>query len=545
MAAHRDKGFNPMSPRSEAPQVDSFQSTPETRLPMFSPEDGPSKASGRSGRVPAHLVATPARRLPITAYPLDPVAAQFENDPFVVSPARGTGLSPTASAFKPLVNSRVPQGYNFSGQNSIISPQLSDDMMVSRVLEVSASTPVSVSDVGNYLAAMFQKGTKLHGGRQLEAAGGRVRVYFEDLRDAGWAFSGLRQAKNGWIVCYINTDQSKNASDKLNDLGQICVYAAPPRGTIADPTQVVEATQKGLNSQGQLFALSKLVNYPDGSFRGVAQFCKAADAAQAVQALNHRMVDGIFLEIAAPPRDRLPAANQEDLTAAMHGLSMTQAPNTSHQHLGSGTRVPSGVYQPAFSMQSMQSMQAMQAMQSMQSMQAMHPTMLPSSNMPYVVDGLPQGPQFAHMNQMTPYPMVGPLYQTPPSPALTANTGFSPSRFHGYGVGNGFGRFDMRRQQVPRPLNAPSNRPINSNTVQLKELIAGRDCRTTVMLRNIPNKVDQPMLKRIIDQSSFGRYDFMYLRIDFANECNVGYAFINFAKAEYIIPFMHERASSR
>ena len=39
------------------------------------------------------------------------------------------------------------------------------------------------------------------------------------------------------------------------------------------------------------------------------------------------------------------------------------------------------------------------------------------------------------------------------------------------------------------------------------------------MLRNIPNKVNQQELKEILDMSSFGRYDFMYLRIDFSNDC--------------------------
>lgn len=39
------------------------------------------------------------------------------------------------------------------------------------------------------------------------------------------------------------------------------------------------------------------------------------------------------------------------------------------------------------------------------------------------------------------------------------------------------------------------------------------------MLRNIPNKIDLKMLKGIVDGTSFGLYDFMYLRIDFANNC--------------------------
>ncbi|KAI1617806.1 RNA recognition motif 2-domain-containing protein [Exophiala viscosa] len=85
----------------------------------------------------------------------------------------------------------------------------------------------------------------------------------------------------------------------------------------------------------------------------------------------------------------------------------------------------------------------------------------------------------------------------------------------------------------------------NHNAVDIARIQSGADVRTTIMLRNIPNRVDQPMLKELLDRTSAGRYDFMYLRIDFANNCNVGYAFINFVDAPSIIPFVLARAGKR
>eukprot|EP00931_Biecheleriopsis_adriatica_P021945 TRINITY_DN14216_c0_g1_i1.p1 TRINITY_DN14216_c0_g1~~TRINITY_DN14216_c0_g1_i1.p1 ORF type:complete len:562 (+),score=145.78 TRINITY_DN14216_c0_g1_i1:85-1770(+) len=51
---------------------------------------------------------------------------------------------------------------------------------------------------------------------------------------------------------------------------------------------------------------------------------------------------------------------------------------------------------------------------------------------------------------------------------------------------------------------------------------------TTVMLRNIPNKYTREMLVKQLNQDFKGRFDFVYLPIDFKNKCNVGYGFLNF-----------------
>lgn len=64
-----------------------------------------------------------------------------------------------------------------------------------------------------------------------------------------------------------------------------------------------------------------------------------------------------------------------------------------------------------------------------------------------------------------------------------------------------------------------------------------RDTRTTVMIKNIPNRVTSKELKEILDRYVFGKYNFFYIRFDFDNHCNVGYAFINFALLVHVLDF--------
>lgn len=70
------------------------------------------------------------------------------------------------------------------------------------------------------------------------------------------------------------------------------------------------------------------------------------------------------------------------------------------------------------------------------------------------------------------------------------------------------------------------------------------DSRTTCMIKNIPNKYTSKMLLDFINETHFGEYDFFYLRIDFKNRCNVGYAFINFLNRDALLRF-HKRINGK
>jgi len=59
-----------------------------------------------------------------------------------------------------------------------------------------------------------------------------------------------------------------------------------------------------------------------------------------------------------------------------------------------------------------------------------------------------------------------------------------------------------------------------------------KESRTTLMLRNLPLDYTRDMLLHLLDKEGFaGKYDFLYLPVDFLTSAGLGYAFLNMVSA--------------
>jgi len=72
------------------------------------------------------------------------------------------------------------------------------------------------------------------------------------------------------------------------------------------------------------------------------------------------------------------------------------------------------------------------------------------------------------------------------------------------------------------------------NRINLEKIIRGLDARTTLMIRHIPNKYNIKTFLEDIDIKFKNKYDLVYLPLDYNNNCNLGFAFINFVEAKHI-----------
>lgn len=88
-----------------------------------------------------------------------------------------------------------------------------------------------------------------------------------------------------------------------------------------------------------------------------------------------------------------------------------------------------------------------------------------------------------------------------------------------------------------KTINQKSDLDINKNIINLLEVFLCKDRRTTLMIKNIPNKYTISSFLEEINVNFKFTYDIFYLPIDYVNKCNLGFAFINFVEPFHIILF--------
>ncbi|KJZ75986.1 hypothetical protein HIM_04442 [Hirsutella minnesotensis 3608] len=501
------------SPTSSNDGAESLKGTPDTRLTAFSPDDSSTKSSKAFQGVAPATASTPRAVMAACAFK---TMETLDKDPFV-TPAYplATQLSPTASTFNPFSGNTAVSSASDRGP---LSAAFSHDIGLSRHLEISSSGPVSTSDVATWLTEFEEREQPLQGTRSLNEVGNSVVVRFSDIRDACSVFAKISIVGKDWKACYTDPWQVNEESCRLgisdeNCSGKVMILATLLQETALDIRRSTAIVQSLLQSGGCLFAFVRQSTLPNGSFRAIAEFCDVSVVASFVHYLHNIVTpEGIHVAVTLHKPE---SASVSELSGALEGLGLGQNPIDQ---------------QPALTTSANPRLLAAAEMR-LQSPFAVYPLVFqpPSAHgMSYMLESFHSAGAHGSYPSLAPvspsYPLVGGVYHSPPSPALTTQKSFSPSR-PSYGVG----RSEARRQNAMR-VNRSSYHGIAShhNHVDIHRIRDGIDVRTTIMLRNIPNKVDQAMLKRIIDESSWGKYDFMYLRIDFANDCNVGYAFINF-----------------
>lgn len=115
----------------------------------------------------------------------------------------------------------------------------------------------------------------------------------------------------------------------------------------------------------------------------------------------------------------------------------------------------------------------------------------------------------------------------------------------------------------PSLTHSSSRAPPEGNQLDITKIELGVDTRTTVMVKNIPNKMTDKELITYINKVCPRRIDFLYLRMDFQNGmvfavltvsadtdtvsagCNVGYAFVNFISVQDLLRFAKARLNEK
>ncbi|KAI0115002.1 RNA recognition motif 2-domain-containing protein [Daldinia grandis] len=581
----REGHFNPASPHSSSGAADSFKGTPDTRLTTFSPEDG----SARSTRAPGSLNTNIREAGPIkygmnAPQSLDRPSILYrgslhlDKDPFV-GPADTSfkarqKLSPTASVFSPLPSALRARGsasepkrvdtfsenlsHHYAQTSRLSSPaangshsnfvhdKLSTEAGISRCLVISTNTGsrLTGTEVELYLSELQQMGIPFQGSMQVYECGDQVFVRFTNIRSACTVFSNLSMRTYNWSVRSVSPREFSSvvepgAGSVTAHEGQLYLSVFPHSASTITTQKLESFLKELLETEGDLFAFKIREGVQGSLLSAIVEYCDNDMSLRAVSKFNSVVVEGLQICVTLYRPDLMPITAQGGINNPTRAMVSPTELTSSFRRMSIGRT--QSIMPPVTN-----SMFSTPARPNVSQGGFQLPS--PYGVVPLLYTGLPISPPYM-MDQgssRTPSSMLSTSNYSLASPTLSHQSSFLSTELITPRQFQHFGRPDSRRQNAMRVARSPYYNPANHhNHVDVSRIRDGIDVRTTIMLRNIPNKVDQALLKKIVDDSSWGKYDFMYLRIDFANDCNVGYAFINFVDPLDIIDFVHARANQR
>ncbi|KAG9246370.1 RNA recognition motif 2-domain-containing protein [Calycina marina] len=551
-----------MSPHSSQGEAESIRDTPDTTLTAFSPEDirrGPIVSSRGT------IIASAGNR----------------DDPFVTSSITGpkTTLSAQASAFTPgftaTVNSSQSNADNVessrqSTPNNVQHGTFTTDTSASRCLKAnSIYGDVDVPALVHKTALALDKEQVVTLDRmRIDILGNGCLLRCSDIKDAAIVYNTLRGTHQTLAIDYMKPSEwgllaspGRHYSDHE---GQVMLSAEYPATVSYDKKGFEQNLRQLLGVSGELVAWQKFAATEAGVFRLVAEFYDADHATAAVERVHGRVLK-VGKHFITLPHGSVKVEVDVTVKISVEFHQPDHSAYVTQRSSGHGTPTrgvnPSSDLNEAFGSMGLSNPP---------------PLMGPILSQPPIFAA---GPAFAGIPYAH-YGMGGQvfgrdcgLYQGPGgnfafvqgpirdySQYQGPNRDAEPYQSRGYAPyhGSEFSMSPSGQDQFDRPFNRRQNavkvpgRPRNNNTaasnhnyVDVDKILDGMDVRTTVMLRNIPNKLSQAQLKEIVDDSSACKYDFMYLRIDFSNDCNVGYAFINFTDPLDIIDFVRTRSGQK
>ncbi|EFQ36757.1 RNA recognition domain-containing protein 2 [Colletotrichum graminicola M1.001] len=550
--------FNPSSPRSSIGGAESFKGTPDTRLTAFSPEGGSTRSSRLLKSTSQDSLETTPSRYSTSAF--GSVTSSAEKDPFIaVKPNSGhQKLSPTASTFQPFSctpeknrNHPTPD----RNQQSLL-PGQKYEAELSRSLSVcSPGRNLGIADLNACFAKLQRLGLSVQEPTQIQCKGGKLYVQFSDIRDAVLVRDNIHRVGAGYEADYLSDgdfyEHVHRESNNLDLWVSVVVVASPPG--LLDVSRTEAVIKRMLDSQGQLSAFYVQHSYDPSVFRAFSQFHDPSRAASAVVSFDNKLV-----EVSAHSLSDIYVLHPEQNLTIDQGAHMTLSlvESSDISHMAQDRVATPDSLSHGMSGDLNNTLQALALSKPAPQMHMVpHSASMSGPNPPYSPFGI-QVPPFAmwpilcqpQFQPHGPY-LLNEGQRLPSAPAMSSPTAYqfsgpvfshSSHTVSATGSMSPISRNESRRQGAARVNRSPYyNVASHHNHVDVNRIREGIDVRTTIMLRNIPNKVDQAMLKRIVDESSWGKYDFMYLRIDFANDCNVGYAFINF------VDFVNTRGNQR